>query len=278
MLNTPAVLDRCAAVFGPCVLIADRSTPQREALTLEVEAGDGVRWIAKQVRRDKKYREELTAYRDWVPALGASAPVLHSAHDDLRLLLLTRLPGEVVEGTAAERDPAVHRRVGELTRLLHDAAPPVLDEGFSVRLREKTARYARRAAGLLSAAEIGFVTGRVAALTDGAVPVVPCHGDNLPRNWLLGPTGEVLLIDFGHADRDHRASEAVKLWFRYWRADSGLADAFFDGYGLWPDELDRAVFTACAAHTSLSTVVWAREHDDTGFEAEARGWLDDLRR
>ena len=276
VLTIGDVLSRCRRELGPCELVADRSMPHGEALTLEVETAAGVRWIAKHVRREKKYRQELTAYLEWVPALGPGAPTLHSAHDDLHLLLVSRLPGRPADGTPAAHDPEVHRRAGALTRLLHGSAAPVSDPGFAADLLRRLEKYIARAGGLLSADEIGFARARVAALDGSPVVIVPCHRDNQPRNWIVGERGELGLIDFGHAERHNWITDVGQLRFRFWRARPELGEAFFDGYGREPGEADWRLFHSYVAYLGLSTVVWAHEHDDPEFEVEGHDWLRDL--
>lgn len=173
-----------------------------EAIVLELAGADGAGWIAKCVLREKKYRQELTAYREWVPALADAAPMLHSVHHDLHLLLLNALDGRIVQGTPAEHDADVHHRIGTLTRLLHGSTVPLPVPRFAEHLAHRLEGYVVRGRALLSRDEIDFARGRVAALA-GLPPVgtVPCHLDNHPRNWLLGDDGVVRMIDFGHAER-----------------------------------------------------------------------------
>lgn len=271
------LLDRCARVLGHAELVADRSASHGEAVVLELAGPRGVRWIAKHARREKKYRQELTAYVEWVPALGAAAPALHSAHDDLRLLVLSRLPGRPVEGTPAEREPEVHRQAGALTRRLHDGATPRADAAFAGDLARRLERYAARAESLLTGEEIAFARARVAALAARPpVTTVPCHLDNQPRNWLADEHGGLSLIDFGNAGRRPWIWDLASLWLRVRPGAPALADAFLAGYGRVPTDDDWLEFESCAAFLGLSTVVWAAEHGDPRFAQEGRRWLRDL--
>lgn len=271
------VLVRCGSVLGGCELVADRSMPHGEALVLEIEDRRGVRWIAKQVRRESNYRQELAAYREWVRAPSAAAPTLHSAHDDLHLLLMSRLPGEPAEDTPAAHDPLVHRRFGALTRLLHDSAPPVQETGFADRLRTRLEKYIARGDGLLTTPEVEFARSQIARLpTSPATLMVPCHMDNQPRNWIIGEHGECGVIDFGHAERQPWIVDVNRLCTRQWRGKPELADAFFAGYGREPSEDDRRLLAAYLVFAALSTIVWATEHDDSAFAAEGRHWLQEM--
>ena len=242
---------------------------------MEIEAG-GARWIAKHLRRTKKYVQERTAYRDWVPALGAHAPALHSAHDDVRLLIVSRLPGVPAEGTPAADDPETHRRAGALTRLLHEGTPPV-EVDFAEELRLRLDDYVARGRDVLTADEIDVARSHAARLA-GTPPTaaVPCHLDNEPRNWLVGPDDDVALIDFGNARRQPWITDVAPLRQRDWRARPDLAAAFFAGYGREPDDADRHLADGYVAYLAVSTIVWAHRHDDIPFADEARTWLREL--
>ncbi|HEX3591858.1 MAG TPA: hypothetical protein VHV74_19730 [Pseudonocardiaceae bacterium] len=274
-LSRDAVLARCRDALGPCEFAADLSTSHGEALTLEIDAG-GIRWIAKHLRRRKKYLQELTAYRDWVPALGASAPALHSAHDDVRLLIISRLPGGPAEGTPAADDPRTHHRAGALTRLLHDGVPPVLVD-FAQELRRRLDDYAERGRHVLTGDEIDTARAYAARLTGTApTPAVPCHLDNQPRNWLVGPDGEIALIDFGNAKRQPWITDVSAIRQREWRERPDLEHAFFAGYGRQPDAADRRLADGHLAYLGIATIVWALDHDDPAFADQGRAWLRDL--
>lgn len=276
-VDTAAILAGCQVAVGPCRLVADWSMGHGEATTLEIESLDGERWIAKHIRREKKYRQELHAYREWVPALGVRAPTLHRAEDRLNLLILNRLPGVIAEGTSWAHHPEIHRQAGRLTRLLHDSAPSVADPDVGADLARRLEACIARADGLLDQREIALARAHVAALAaSGPIETVPCHLDDQPRNWIVDEDGTVALIDFGHAERQGWMREVVQLHFLDWPDAPDLRDAFFDGYGRHPDEQDWAQFTGYVAYLGAITVVWAHEHNDPDFAAKGRAWLHSL--
>lgn len=272
------VVARCAELLGPCTVDADLSMPLAEAYVLALTYGDGQRCVAKAARQDKHHRRELHAYREWVPALGDRAPALLAHDDALRLLVLSWVPGRAADQTGKPLTPEVYAQAGRLTRLLHDSAAPVTDPSFAERLTGRLDEYVNRGGRLLSPADVAFARDRVREVATLPSPAtVPCHGDNQPRNWVIDDAGRVGMIDFGRAERDIWIQDASRMYFRHWPDRPDLQRAFFDGYGRQPGAADWSLLRGYAAYSALSTVVWAREHDDAEFEAEGRTMLERLR-
>ncbi|GAA2832505.1 phosphotransferase enzyme family protein [Crossiella cryophila] len=267
----PEAVAHCQRVLGPCHPVADLSWPHGGARTVEVHAADGQSWIAKSVAKPSAYERERDAYRDWVPALADNAPHLLDAADNLRLLLISKLPGTLAESTPAATSPQAHHRAGELTRRFHQSTAPITDPGFAPRLLAKFDSWATRAETLLSQSQLAAARTELSGLATLPAPtLVPCHLDNHPRNWLVDDTGRLRLIDFGHARKDVWIQDLSRLHFGVWHNRPDLREAFLSGYGRTPTELDLAVLRCYAAYTGVSTVVWAHEHADPEFEAHGR--------
>jgi hypothetical protein len=94
-----------------------------------------VTWFAKRHRERDRYEAEVTAYRQWVPALSGHAPRLHAA-DDLRSAIIVsavpRRAGAVacpdlcaLPDTDRLAEQALQREAGVLLRRFHDAQPPL---------------------------------------------------------------------------------------------------------------------------------------------------------
>lgn len=149
-------LDRVNRVLGPVDVVTDRSWPHGEARVLEVRTRGDEYAIAKWHRTNRNFHRELTAYQLYVPALGGDAPRLVASDERLQLLVVSRLPGGLVEGTDAEHDPAVHHRAGEVLRRLHESTPAVVNDHFGDTLVGKFAYWADRADGAVSEAELDF--------------------------------------------------------------------------------------------------------------------------
>lgn len=272
------LLAACERVLGPVSLVRDMSWPSNDNQVAEIRDASGRSWVAKKITNADGYQRELFAYRNWTPALGDAAPVLRVADDSARLLVVTLLAGRRAEESAAEFDPGVHEQAGRLTRRLHDAVPPVIDDQILAATVTKLDSWIERGRDLLSDDDVEFVRARVGPLPGfGAVPTVPCHMDNQPRNWLVGDTGMVSMIDFGGCRRDVWIRDLQRMYFQQWRGRPDLRDAFYAGYGRTPSADDLAMLRCYLAHSALSTVVWAHEFGDAEFEQHGRSILAELR-
>ena len=270
-------LDHVHRVLGPVDVVADRSWAHGEARVLEVRTRGDEHAIAKWHRGGRNYHRELSAYQLYVPALGGDAPRLVASDDRLQLLILSRVPGALVEGSDAEHDPVVHVRAGEVLRRLHDSTPAIVNDHFGDAVMSKFAYWADRIGDAASEAELD-IARRIAAtsLELGPLPMVPAHRDNSSRNWMLGPDGHVRLIDFAAVEFEPWAVDLFRLQQREWLDAPLLRESFLDGYGRRPDERDHAVLHAFHAVSAIATIAWALDHDDLVFAAQGREMLDRL--
>jgi hypothetical protein len=234
------LVERASALMGKSLaLVADRSWPHGVSTVIEVDAADGTALLVKSPADFAKIDAELHAYRSWAPALGSHVPELPADDRDHRILVLSKLPGEI-----GDLSVTTFAAAGRLLRRLHDAQPPEPIVNFATQFRDRNETWIRRARdGLLPDDEIDFVRTQVALLDGLADPAgVPCHRDWQPRNWLTAPDGTVAIIDFGN----------LRL-----------------------DETARSQLRATSIHWLLSTVVWADEVDDVAFGEHARRQLHD---
>ena len=231
------------------------------------------RVFLKQHRQTRKLEQELHAYQAWTPHLSPLTPKLLAHQRETQTLLLSAVPGELVErvklSTREESD--LHRQAGAFLLRLHDvpfedADPLTLAEALEKRLEA----WAARAQGVLTLEDIAWVRARVAEalpLLEGLTRV-PCHRDYTARNW-LAEGNTLYVIDFEHARPDGWLFDLERLWAALWPERPDLRAAFLDGYGRYLGE-EEGVLERCAALGALSTIVWARDHKDTEFEKQ--GW------
>ncbi len=278
MLTADDLLGACERFLGPVTLVSDMSWQLGDNKVVQLSDRYGRSWIAKAVRYQEAYERELYALRRWAPALAAGAPALLAADDQLRLLILASRPGRLAEETGAETDPGVHEQAGLLTRRLHDAEPPVLDGDIAASAVRRLEVWIARGAHLLSDEDIGFSREEVRPLaTIGPVPKVPCHLDNQPRNWLVDDAGTVSLIDFGMCKQEVWVKDVRRLCVQQWVGRPDLRDAFFAGYGRGPTVAELTLLRCYVVYSALSTIVYASEHADAGFEEQGRRTLAELR-
>ncbi|HET6984966.1 MAG TPA: aminoglycoside phosphotransferase family protein, partial [Kribbella sp.] len=114
-------------------------------VVLELRAG-GERYIAKAGdATDHHLARELRAHRTWLEPWTSRgrAPLLVRADDDAKLILTRFLPGELVEGTAAEWNPETYRQAGELLAEFHGQLA-VPDADYEARENRRTLDYLRK--------------------------------------------------------------------------------------------------------------------------------------
>jgi aminoglycoside/choline kinase family phosphotransferase len=260
-------------VLGPHTVVGDRSWDHGEACVLEVRAADDTTWFAKRHRGEKTYVRELTAYRSWVPALGDRAPRLRASDEDLRAIVVSKVEGVI----RLDAGPDDYHQAGALLRRFHTAEPAQPWPDYAAHTRDRLEHWIARGGELLERRQADFARAEIAALAGVPAPArVPCHRDYTPRNWLVDGAGVLRVIDFGHARRDVWVNDLNRLAFDQWVDRADLEDAFLDGYGRLPDAVDRALLRVWGILGAVSSIVWAREHHDTAFEAHHRALLDQL--
>jgi aminoglycoside phosphotransferase len=271
--DSPAVVfARAKDVLGHLEFVADRSWPHGVSTVIEVRSSDGRALIVKSPADVAKFDAEQHAFRHWAPALEGHVPELVAAYRDLRLLVLSKVPGQIGDTSAA-----TFREAGRLLRLLQDAEPSatVVDFADSCRVRFDT-WVARARPGLLRSTEVDFVAEQLERVAEYPDPVaVPCHRDWQPRNWLTADDGTVSVIDFGNARLGYWFQDFERMWWNEWREVPALGMAFFDGFGSTLDVDARSQLRATSALWLLTTIVWSDEVGDETFGDHARRSLQD---
>jgi aminoglycoside phosphotransferase len=264
------VVEFCAAHIGDVEVVADLSWPHGGSRVLELRDHRGTGWIAKAMRRNN-YRTEREAYQRWVPALGDRASQVVYSDDTLQVLVFRTIPGVIADGTAYALDPRIHHQAGALLRCLHDCAPPSEAADLATVLRTTVERAIdnARTLGLLEPADamaISFVGQIIDDLVKVPIMMVPTHGDNQPRNWLVDDDGVVHLIDFGLTNLGWWGRDLNRLRQQQWRDRPDLQEAFFAGYGRNATPAEEVMLRARDAQSALTTMFWARERNDPSFE------------
>lgn len=274
-----AELVRIAAThLGAVEAIDDLSWEHAESLVLELRTSTGERAIAKAFRERKKFQGELTYYETFVAALGSRAPELLGVDLEGQVLVLSKLNGRHAQDPDLRYSRVVHEDAGRALRLLHDALPPIVMDGFAEFQSQRVAGWiARCPQGLVGQREIEFAAAAAERLHDLPPPLgVACHRDWQPRNWLWDDAIGVQVIDFEHGRTGPWHEDLVRLIGDEWRGRPDLAEAFYDGYGQQMDTDELEVFGAVAAIAAFTTIVWAAEHEDTAFGEHGRARLAEL--
>ncbi|WP_041812249.1 aminoglycoside phosphotransferase family protein [Rhodococcus jostii] len=188
-----------------------------------------------------------------------------------KLLVTEYLPGELVEGSPADWDPATYLQAGQaLAGLL---LPGDVSAVYYANLIERTHGYIDRAEDLVSADQLEALRVRLAATAARPVRLSFTHGDHHPRNWLLHES-ELRVIDFGRADWRHWTSDLVRLQSQQFMGRPDLEEAFLAGLGRDLTASDVETLDLEWMHQAIATVVWAHNMGDAEFEEHCRWMLD----
>jgi len=172
---------------------------------VRVATASGKEFVVKRHLTQALHEREVHAYRQWTWALGSSAPRLIAADQQAMVIVTSALAGSS-PGPGDQTFP-VHRQAGALLRRFHDAEPPSDLAWFHGWLQDRAGHWTRRAATLMSGTDARIIERHLAALSRMGVPHGgPCHLDFQPRNWLIGTSGDISLIDFEHARIDMPAA------------------------------------------------------------------------
>lgn len=268
---TPLQRDRVESWLPGAQLLDDHSWGLTDTRVLHVRH-DGVELTVKAFGPDNHHFErELRGHREFTGPLLPDRRVPRLVHADpaARVLVLTWLPGRLVEDDPAVAQPSTYRQAGELLARFHarSARPS------ATWLGERRGRTLRWLAGPHRIPEKVVQCVRAHDWAVGEVDLVPTHGDLSPRNWVVHE-GVVSFIDLGRADLRPAASDLFRLQDRAWRGRPDLEAAFFEGYGAdprrvwwWPSFLVSEL---------VGTAAWAHQVGDEAFEAEGLRGLGEI--
>ncbi|WP_217183572.1 phosphotransferase [Streptomyces sp. AC495_CC817] len=274
-LLAPAQARLVARWLGAPVLVDDLSWGIVDSTVLHVRAGDRAYIVKAGGERNHHLDREIDAHDGYTAVLVERGLVGALRHADRgeRVLVIDRLPGDLVSGTAAEIDADLHRQAGRALAVLH-AGPGRVDETYEQRVTARTLAWLD--ADHRIAPEVETRARRILETQrGGAVRVVPTHGDWQPRNW-LDDDGVLRVIDFGRFALRPASSDLCRLAAQQWRDRPDLAAAFVEGYGsdprsdpLWPVEQLRE---------AVGTAAYAFQIGDPVFEAQGQRMLADALR
>jgi tRNA A-37 threonylcarbamoyl transferase component Bud32 len=286
LLEYADVLDFSRQVLGPCELEQDFSWAHGMSAVLRLRDAGGVIWFAKRHRERDRHEAEVTAYRQWVPALGSHAPRLHAVDDLRSAIIVSAIPGEPVPWPAADlsgqpgidrlAEQALQREAGVLLRRFHDAQPPLPWGDLGAAKIAEFDGLMPMASQLLARRDLAFAQAEIETLSGLPCPgQVPCHRDYTPRNWLVND-GVQYVIDFEHARLDVWLADLARLHLGIWPDRPDLKKAFLDGYGRQLSDTDHAILQGVAALTATWLVVKAREIRQPALEDAFRAALQRL--
>jgi tRNA A-37 threonylcarbamoyl transferase component Bud32 len=208
-------------------------------------------------------QREIRAYQQMTAPLGDHAPRLLHADSRAGVVVISWLPGALVEGGHFEHSPMSFHQAGALLARFH--VPRHETRSYDPAALSKIDDFVRRAEPLVPAPLLRAVRSIAAAHTAAPRVLYATHGDYQPRNW-IHDDGRLSVIDFGRAGYRPWVTDFVRLEHSYFADHPDLRAAFLHGYGRDPAEepdswrLDNVL-------QSLGTVVWAHDVGDRLFEA-----------
>lgn len=252
-------------------LIENLSWQDGLSRVLHIRAGGSDLIVKAAPPSHRHIRREIQAHRRWTGPLlrRGLTQRMQQADDQLNILILDHLPGELAQDTRHELDLGLHHQAGRALAEFHNQ--------YSELDTRAEATANKRALGWLGRPHRieATIVARVRELLSEAptppVVLVPTHGDWQPRNWLVHH-GTLHVIDFGRFDLRPAATDLCRLAAQQWRGRDDLIGAFLDGYGTDPRD---ATWPYSMLREAVSTAAWAHQVDDLTFEAQGHRMLRD---
>jgi Ser/Thr protein kinase RdoA (MazF antagonist) len=272
-------------ILGDGLTFEHRGWNLKVSKVWRVTATDGRACYLKQHEEARLHRQDVHASAAWVPLLPAVAPRLVASDLTLLAALFTEVRGRVMsEVGLTEPDQRVaYRQAGMFARELH-SLPLDIQQPSSppARMRTRMERSCEEARDLIDGSTLKWALD---AIGDGSVfdgeRLVPCHRDYSPRNWLVDFEGVRLVwgvIDFERGYPDSWLFDVQRMWNDEWVSRPDLKEAFFDGYGRNPTQIEVRQVQLICLRMAIGTVSWATRYGDLPFARWARGAIERLKR
>ena len=260
LVSAAEVLDWVQRVVGPVESTEDIGSGRDGARVLRATLRNDDTVVVKWCDDAATFHRQVEALSLYTPALGAFAPKLIDASEAFRAVIMTEMPGTIVQGTPDAWDPVVHFRVGSLLRLLHESAPRVANPHLAAQWAAELDGVCKRAEPYLDPTALSSARHQAMELLDvGTLDLVPAHRSNHPAHWLIHPQRGVHLVGFSRSEYDPWIVDAAALHRDYWGYSPELQRAFFSGYDRTPDEVDLLILRVQTLMDALETWVDVNE-------------------
>lgn len=246
-------------------VVADMSWGLVDTVVLHVryEGGDAV--VKAAGPANHHIAREITAHERWTRPWVSTDRVgrLLHADRDHNIVVLSYLPGTLVQDTPAVNDPDTYRQAGALLAAFHAQAGRVSGT-YEAEMDARALRWLDGGHRISPGTEARL--RRVIGLHDRPpVELVPTHGDWQTRNWLVD-VGLIMVIDLGRARWRPAITDFARLERREWDGHPELERAFFQGYGADPRE--PASWQRTLLREAVGTACWAYQIGDECFEQQ----------
>lgn len=273
--------------LGRSVDIADYSRSYgRKSIVWRIRASDNREYYLKRHEHRSHYLAEVRALTEWIPYLPDepwwSVPSVLAASDELGAVIITALPGLILEEAPVE--PATGAKLlelaGRFAKSLHSSGVDLSSESKSQTYTGETLdRYLSDAEPHIDGATMKWVDSIVRS-SDAWVglAIVPVHCDFSPRNWIASKGIEPLgVIDWERSRSGYYVEDFQRMIQDHWTRDPRLKDAFFAGYGREPSELEWRQANQVVLINAVGGIPWSISHGDLDFERHNRAVIESLK-
>ncbi len=276
-----------ADTLGSGSVIENRSRAfGRKSVTWRIAAADGTGFYLKRHESPHHYMSEVRALNEWAPLLPAgtwwATPEVVASSDRLGAMIMTELPGELVEDSPPSfgETVEVYRNAGRLARALHGLDVDLSGEARVQRYSpEEVDRYLGPAREFLDAQTCDWAEAILTRPDAWAgLAIVPMHGDYSPRNWVhLRGDPAFKVIDWERARPGFWVEDVQRMTHDHWVNAPHLRDAFFEGYGRSSTDSEWRHANQITLINAIGGVPWAISHGDEPFVQHNRNVIERLK-
>lgn len=281
------LLDFARLHMGSRVEVEDFSRDfGRPSVVWRLTGTDGTRVWLKRHESSRHLRRELLGLQRIVPALGVqdwwSSPTLIASDDATGCILMTEVIGELMTeaSVSAEEERTAYALAGQFARKLHGLSGIHADEG-SISFRDRLEHYLAAGLETVDDETAGWTRDLIdRACARGPAHPVPCHRDFSPRNWLMQRTVSGIrfgIIDWERGGADVWLQDVQRMAYDHWHRNPTLRDAFFEGYGRTPTDIERLQLDAICLVGAIASIAWAESHNDPTFAEVSRDIITRIR-
>ncbi len=257
-----------------------------KTITWRITAPGEGEYYLKRHEYPGHYLAEVRALNEWVQRLPDepwwSVPKVLTTEDELGALIMTGLPGLILEEAPVE--PTTRTKLfqlaGRFAKSLHSCRIDLSSEPTSHTYSEETLdRVLLAAEPHVDSATLKWVDSVVRRFDAWkGLAIVPTHCDFSPRNWLFCE-GKTLLgiIDWERSRPGYYVEDFQRMIQDHWLLDPHLRDAFFAGYGREPSELEWYQANQVVLINAVGGVTWSISHGDPEFELLNRTVVERLK-
>lgn len=238
----------------------------------------------------RHYYAEVRALDEWMQFLPDepwwSVPKVLATADELGAVIMTGLPGLVLEETPVESGTRtkLFGLAGRFANLLHsslvDLSSLAASQAYAATYTvEQLDRYLLSAEPYVDSATLKWVDS-IVRRSDAweGLTIVPTHCDYSPRNWIVceGDAG-LGIIDWERSRPGYWVEDFQRMVQDHWLHEPHLRDAFFTGYGREPSELEWYQVNQVVLINAVGGVPWSISHGDLEFEQVNRRVIERLK-